>query len=64
MFPTQQVAEKYFKAFLLAKGRTYPRLHKVVELAALCGEMQKDLWNPSVPIPQLQPGEQSPTACQ
>ena len=42
-FLTQQAAEKCFKAFLLAKGRTYPRLHKVVELAALCGEMQKDL---------------------
>ena len=27
----------------MAKGRTYPRLHKVIELAALCSEMQEDL---------------------
>jgi hypothetical protein len=37
------VVKKCFKAFLLAKGRTYPRLHKVIELAALCPEMQEDL---------------------
>ena len=42
-FLSQQVVEKCFKAFLLAKGRTYPRLHKVIELAALCPEMQEDL---------------------
>jgi hypothetical protein len=40
---SQQVVEKVFKAFLLAKGRTYPRLHKVIELANLCVELQKDL---------------------
>lgn len=42
-FLSQQVVEKCFKAFLMAKGRTYPRLHKVIELAALCAEIQKDL---------------------
>lgn len=35
--------EKAFKAFLLAKGRSYPRLHKVIELANLCAELEKDL---------------------
>lgn len=42
-FLSQQVVEKAFKAFLIAKGRSYPRLHKVVELANLCVELEKDL---------------------
>ena len=42
-FLSQQVVEKAFKAFLLAKGRPYPRLHKVIELANLCFELEKDL---------------------
>ena len=42
-FLSQQVVEKAFKAFLLAKGRPYPRLHKVIELANLCVELEKDL---------------------
>ena len=42
-FLSQQVVEKAFKAFLLAKGRSYPRVHKVIELANLCFEIEKDL---------------------
>lgn len=42
-FLSQQVVEKCLKAFLLAKGRSYPRQHKVVELAALCTEIQQEL---------------------
>lgn len=42
-FLSQQVVEKAFKAFLLAKGRSYPRLHKVIELANLCVELEKNL---------------------
>ncbi len=42
-FLSQQVVEKSFKGFLLAKGRSYPRLHKVVELAKLCVEIAGDL---------------------
>jgi HEPN domain-containing protein len=34
-FLSQQVVEKSLKGFLLAKGRAYPRLHKVFELAKL-----------------------------
>jgi HEPN domain-containing protein len=42
-FLSQQVVEKSLKGFLLAKGRTYPRLHKVIELAKLCNEIAADL---------------------
>ena len=42
-FLSQQVVEKCLKAFLLAKGRSYPRQHKVVELATLCSEIQQEL---------------------
>ena len=42
-FLSQQVVEKSFKAFLLAKNRPYPRLHKVVELATLCKEITNKL---------------------
>jgi HEPN domain-containing protein len=42
-FLSQQVVEKALKAFLLAMGRGYPRLHKVIELANLCVELEKDL---------------------
>ena len=42
-FLSQQVVEKCLKAFLLAKGRSYPRQHKVVELASLCTEIQQEL---------------------
>ena len=42
-FLSQQVVEKSLKAFLLAKGRTYPRQHKVIELAKLCTEIAGDL---------------------
>ena len=42
-FLSQQVVEKSLKGFLLAKGRTYPRLHKVIELANLCIELAVDL---------------------
>src|SRR3989442_10291236 len=38
-FLSQQVVEKALKAFLLAKGRSYPRVHKVVELTSLCVEL-------------------------
>src|SRR5436309_9802815 len=34
-FLSQQVVEKALKAFRLAKGRSYPRVHKVVELEPL-----------------------------
>jgi len=40
---SQQVVEKSFKGFLLAKGRSHPRLHKVTELAKLCAEISIDL---------------------
>ena len=43
LFLSQQVVEKSLKAFLLAKGRTYPRLHKVIELSKLCVELAADL---------------------
>ena len=42
-FLSQQVVEKCLKAFLLAKDRSYPRQHKVVELATLCTEIQQEL---------------------
>jgi len=42
-FLSQQVVEKSLKGFLLAKGRSYPRLHKVIELAKLCVEIAGDL---------------------
>src|SRR5204863_8943075 len=42
-FLSQQVVEKCLKAFLLAKSRSYPRQHKVVELATLCTEIQQEL---------------------
>jgi HEPN domain-containing protein len=42
-FLSQQVIEKSLKAFLLAKGRSYPRQHKVVKLAVLCKELSSDL---------------------
>ena len=42
-FLSQQVTEKALKAFLLAKGRSFPRIHKVVELANLCVELAADL---------------------
>ena len=42
-FLSPQVVEKSLKGFLLAKGRTYPRLHKVIELAKLCVELAVDL---------------------
>ena len=42
-FLSQQVVEKSLKGFLLAKGRSYPRLHKVIELAKLCVEIAEDL---------------------
>jgi HEPN domain-containing protein len=42
-FLSQQVAEKALKGFLLAKGRSFPRVHRVVELAKLCGELDSDL---------------------
>ena len=42
-FLSQQVVEKSLKGFLLAKGRSYPRLHKVIELAKLCFEIAGDL---------------------
>lgn len=42
-FLSQQVVEKSLKGFLLAKGRTYPRQHKVIELAKLCTEIGGDL---------------------
>ena len=37
------IDEKSLKGFLLGKGRTYPRLHKVIELAKLCVELAADL---------------------
>ena len=42
-FLSQQVAEKALKGFLLAKGRSFPRVHKVVDLAKLCVELAADL---------------------
>jgi HEPN domain-containing protein len=42
-FLSQQVVEKSLKGFLLANGRSYPRLHKVIELAKLCIEIAADL---------------------
>ena len=42
-FLSQQVVEKSLKAFLLAKGHSYLRLHKVIELAKLCVEIESDL---------------------
>jgi HEPN domain-containing protein len=35
-FHAQQVAEKYFKAFLQEHGRTFPKTHNLVELLELC----------------------------
>ena len=42
-FLSQQVAEKSLKAFLLSNGRSFPRVHKIVELAKLCSELSADL---------------------
>lgn len=42
-FLSQQVVEKCLKAFLLAKGQSYPRQHKLIELIQLCGELQEEL---------------------
>lgn len=42
-FRSQQVTEKALKGFLPAKGRSFLRVHKVVELAKLCTELVSDL---------------------
>jgi HEPN domain-containing protein len=42
-FLSQQVVEKALKAFLLAKARSFPRIHRVVELVKLCSELASDL---------------------
>jgi len=42
-FLSQQVIEKSLKAFLVSKRGSYPRQHRVVKLAALCGEIKSDL---------------------
>lgn len=42
-FLAQQSIEKIFKAFLLFKGRLYPKTHKLVELWRLCREIEKEL---------------------
>jgi HEPN domain-containing protein len=35
-FHAQQMAEKYFKAFLQEHGITFPRTHDLIELLELC----------------------------
>ena len=42
-FLSQQVVEKSLKSFLLFNGRSYPRSHKIIELAHLCKELGPDL---------------------
>jgi HEPN domain-containing protein len=42
-FLSQQVIEKSLKVFLVSKRGSYPREHKVVKLAVLCGEIKSDL---------------------
>ena len=41
-FHAQQCAEKYLKAILLAKGRSFPKTHDLRLLNTLCGEA--DVW--------------------
>lgn len=38
-FACQQVFEKLLKAFLLAHGVPYPKIHELVQLVALCAEL-------------------------
>jgi len=44
-FLSHQVIEKSLKAFLLAKGRIYPKTHNLLELADLCFEINRELKN-------------------
>ncbi len=36
-FLSQQVIEKTLKGLLVAKGKTYPKTHKLIDLYRLCG---------------------------
>jgi HEPN domain-containing protein len=37
-FHAQQAAENYFKAVLIARGHTFPRIHDLVRLNAYCAQ--------------------------
>lgn len=37
-FHFQQAAEKYLKAFILAKGKTFRKIHNLVELIKICAD--------------------------
>lgn len=37
-FHFQQAAEKYLKAYILARGKTFRKIHNLVELVKICAE--------------------------
>ena len=41
-FAAQQAAEKSLKAYLLAKGKSIPRIHDLVSLNDQCGNIDKE----------------------
>lgn len=41
-FHIQQSAEKYFKVFLIAHGKEYPRTHNLERIVGLCADIQSD----------------------
>jgi len=42
-FACQQAFEKILKAFLLAHGVPYPKIHELVRLVALCSELNEQV---------------------
>jgi len=41
-FLSQQMAEKYLKAFLVAKQKEFPKIHQLDRLLELCGKIDQD----------------------
>jgi HEPN domain-containing protein len=44
-FHFQQVAEKYLKAYILACGKTFRKIHNLVELVKICATEDPDFSN-------------------
>jgi len=40
-FLSQQIAEKYLKAFLVQEKREYPKIHSLLKLTELCMKIEK-----------------------
>jgi len=41
-FQCQQAVEKYLKGFLVSSGKSFPKIHDLVELVQLCAKRNKD----------------------